>query len=198
MLNGERPVAYIDESYDTDLSHPQSFYILTAVVVESDQRNALRSGLVGLAGSSYWHTSEAMRDPAGQSQIHKLLDYLADETGSERCVVSVLQHIESGDETGDLAREQAFRKLFQELTPDIRLFVLEQRRTNKARNIDAAIKKRAIADGLCPQATQLLQISPGAEQLLWLPDLVCSAYRQQILGRDATYFEHIKGISQII
>lgn len=198
VLNGERPVAYIDESYDTDPSHPHSFYILTAVVVENDQRDALRSGLVGIAASSYWHTSEAMRDVSGRSRVHKLLDYLADDAGSERCVISVLQHIQPGDETGDLAREQAFRKLYQELTPNIRLFVLERRRTSRARNIDADIKKRAVSDRLCPPSTRLLQISPGTEQLLWLPDLVCSAYRQRILGRDATYFEHISEITRII
>lgn len=86
----------IDESYDTDPSHPHSFYILTAVVVESDQRDALRSGLVGIAASSYWHTSEAMRDASGRSRVHELLGYLADGAGSERCVISVLQHIQPG------------------------------------------------------------------------------------------------------
>lgn len=126
------------------------------------------------------------------------MDYLADDAGSERCVVSALDGVGADDATGDMARERTFRRLLRELTPEVRLFVLERRRTSVSRNFDAAIKRRAVADGLCPWTTRLLQISPGEEQLLWFPDPVCSAFRWHLLGRDESYFEQIRHMTRII
>ena len=101
--NAERPVAYIDESYDMDPAHTRNFYSLSAVLVESAQRDVLRSGLVRRAASSYWHTSEALRTEEGRVHAHTLLTYLADDAGSEQCVISVLQHVQQQDDTGELA-----------------------------------------------------------------------------------------------
>ena len=189
--NKNRPVAYVDESYKIG-----AYYILTAVIVQSDQRDLLRDKLQELVNKERWHTTEELRTPEGRACAHTILQYLSDE-GNEEYIISVIR-ADPHDTTGEASREQAFRKLYQLLTPGIELFVLERRRENRQRNIDSFIRDRAIHDQLCPQSTRLLQISPGEEQLLWLPDLVCSAYRQELTGRDLTYLDHIKTISTII
>ncbi|MFT8705190.1 hypothetical protein [Bifidobacterium aquikefiricola] len=198
IQNHDLPVAYIDESYNTDRSFTQLYYILTAVIVQSDERDSLREGLVRVVGGTHWHTTKALRTIEGREKTHRLLEYLADEEGSEECVLSVMSTIQPNDHDGEQARRQAFYKLFKELTPEIELFILERRMNDAQAGIDANTKKDAIGAGLCPPTTRMPQRSPAIEPLLWLPDLVCSAYRQRLTGRDCTYFEHVQRISTLI
>lgn len=51
---------------------------------------------------------------------------------------------------------------------------------------------------MIPARTRLLQVTPAEEQLLWLPDLVCSAYRQQVARSDASYFSHIEAMTTLL
>lgn len=51
---------------------------------------------------------------------------------------------------------------------------------------------------MIPPRTRLLQVTPAEEQMLWLPDLVCSAYRQQIVRGDNSYFTHIETMTTLL
>lgn len=72
--------------------------------------------------------------------------------------------------------------------------ILEQRETNRERSFDAGIVKRLRAQGGICQWCSLVQVSPRVENLLWLPDLVSSAYRQNIIRGDCAYFDPIAGM----
>jgi hypothetical protein len=198
IQNHGLPVAYIDESYNTDRSFSQQYYILTAVIVQGSERDLLRDDLVEMVGGSHWHTTQALRTADGREKTHRLLEYLAAEEGNEKCVLSVMITIHPNDRDGEQARKQAFYKLFEELTPEIELFVLERRMNDAQAGIDANTKRDAIDAGICPPTTKMPQRSPAIEPLLWLPDLVCSAYRQRLTGRDCTYFDHVQEISTLI
>ncbi len=80
----------------------------------------------------------------------------------------------------------------------VELFVLEKRLTARMTNLDARTKDSAIKDGLVSTRTRLFQISPRDESLLWIPDLVCSAYRQEIAGRRRDLFDRISAICTIL
>lgn len=201
---GERPVAYLDETYNVDLAHPQRYYVMTAVVVQASQRDVVRSDLVGIVGSSFWHTSEGLRTEAGRSTARDLLDYLADPAGTETCIVSVVEPVDLSDSDGELARERCLGSLLTHVSQQdfrdgpIGLCVLERRRDRKQANRDVRTRRELIASGSLSDTTRMLQVSPGDEQLLWLPDLVCSAYRQALTRRDETYFEAIEEQTTVI
>ncbi|WP_166741828.1 hypothetical protein [Cumulibacter soli] len=44
----------------------------------------------------------------------------------------------------------------------------------------------------------LAAVSPAAEHLLWLPDLVCSAYRQKITRNDAALYNEIAALTRVV
>lgn len=198
--NGNRPVAFVDETYSVDPAHSLTFYVLTAVVVRHDQLDDLRAGLVRRAGSSYWHSTEALQTGEGPSRMKELLEYLGAEDGSEVCILSHKVGVAASDVNGEAARAECLTALLQRLADGsyggepVRLVVLERRRVNKDAARDSRTKLRAVESSLVPASTRLLQVSPGEEQLLWLPDLVCAAYRQKLVwGRDSYYacVEHI-------
>ena len=82
------PVAFLDESYQApaDMMHHGSFYLFTAVLVGVKDMVTVRSGLNEIAGSSHWHTRDALQTDDGRTLTREMLDYLAE--GVEPCVVT--------------------------------------------------------------------------------------------------------------
>ena len=103
---GRASVAFIDETFDVDPAHPRHFYVMAAVVVQCEELDGLRAGLVDLAGSSYWHTSEALRTEAGRERTREMLDYLGNPEGTERCVVRHHVEVAPSDSKGEEARAE--------------------------------------------------------------------------------------------
>ncbi len=203
QTNGERPVAYLDESYSTDRAHEQRFYLLTAVVVQANQRDLVREGLIEIVGDTWWHTTQKRQSHEGRQQIEELLGYLADPEGTERAIVSCQMTIADGDRTGEDARRKTLTRLLEYLNKDeanlgvIELFVLEERRESTQRNQDAKTKKLALEAGHISPSARLFQVSPSTESLLWLPDLVANVYRQAILGHPEE-FQVIEDMTEIV
>jgi len=188
-------VAYIDETYSLDLSHGERFYTVTAVLIEADARDGLRTGIRQEVGSDYWHTTEELRTAAGRARTLSLLDYLADSHGSEACVVAHTRNLDADDHDGELARSRALTRLLTNVcseTDDAAVaVVLEARRGRALSNRDAATKADAVATGQLDARIRMLQTSPRDENLLWLPDLVCSAHRQVATRSDRELFDRI-------
>lgn len=68
------PVAFIDESYREPLhSDERPFYSMSAVIVGRDQGALVRDVLMDIPGSTYWHTTEAYRSPAGKRVIKEMI-----------------------------------------------------------------------------------------------------------------------------
>lgn len=137
-------MAYLDESYSVDPAHPHKFYIMSAVVLEPDQRDLLRAQIVEIAGSSWWHTTNSLRSEDGRHRTHAMLKALADPAGTEWCVVAHRRAIEPGDVDGEDAREAALTALLTHLSAGsapvpapVSLFVLERRRERRQANRDA-------------------------------------------------------------
>lgn len=72
------------------------------------------------------------------------------------------------------------------------LLVLEERSQSNLKNRDQASHKELLSTRQVPRQTRLLQTSPACERLLWLPDLVASAYRRTITHNDRTLFDKIQ------
>jgi hypothetical protein len=76
--------------------------------------------------------------------------------------------------------------------------VIEEQRVARINNFDRAVRKSLIATKAIAESMTLLAISPGSEHLLWLPDLVCSAYRQKMLFRRNELFEAIEDLTHVV
>jgi hypothetical protein len=202
--NGTKPVAFLDETYNVDPAHRPSYYVMVAVVVQSREMSALRSDLVNRAGASYWHTTEALRTELGRERTVELLQYLGDPAGSELCALRHESTVDPMDKNGEAARARCLRRLLEYLSqPGIHgdgvdLFVLERRRNQAEVVLDGKTKAQSLREGKIGPSARLMQVTPGEEQLLWLPDLVCSAYRQVVARGDQSYFDEVGHITTLI
>jgi hypothetical protein len=182
------PVAYLDESYqapDKVATHAQTFYIFTAVVVNQKNMDIVRAELAVIADDTRWHTSDALMTEVGRERTVKMLEYLAE--GPEPCVIAHRVSVDLDDRDAERARRSCYRGLAVEMAAGrtgawdpIELLVLEERNQRNLKNKDAANHRELVAEQLLPRNTRLLQISPAIEHLLWLPDLVSSAFRRTI------------------
>jgi hypothetical protein len=199
-----RAVALLDETYSVEPGLARRFYAMSAVVVQRGEVEGLRRGLVALVPSGYWHTSDALQTAGGRAEAEHLVGYLADPRGSEACVLAVRAPVGRDDVTGEDARRACLVRLMSELSStdspegQVGLFILERRRVASQRNLDAATRARGVAGGVLSARVRLLQVSPCDEPLLWLPDLVCSAWRQELLRSDGTLFEPLRFMTRII
>lgn len=191
--NTRGPVAFLDETYqlaNSDITVVNTFYVLTAVVVELDQMDELRTGLRQIARGDWWHTTQALLEEEGRARAEDMLSFLGE--GIEPCVIAAQVPIDSTDGGGEIARRACYRGIAAELATQGRvsapvdLLVLEERNQRALRGRDERNHRELIADRLVPRGTRLLQTSPSAECLLWLPDLVSSAYRRSITHSDRT------------
>jgi hypothetical protein len=82
--------------------------------------------------------------------------------------------------------------------PPVSLAVIEEQREARKNNFDRSIRKQLIAEAAIAEAATLLAVSPGSEHLLWLPDLICSAYRQKMVFARADLFAEIEHLAHVI
>ena len=76
--------------------------------------------------------------------------------------------------------------------------VIEEQREARKNNFDRSIRKQLIADKAITESMALASVSPGSEHLLWLPDLVCSAYRQKLLFQRDELFVEIEELTHVV
>ena len=144
---------------------------MTAVVVQADQRDLVRADLIKIAQSGYWHTTEQYRSFGGRQRIQEMLDYLAHPDGSEHVVISCRSPITEYDKNGEQARKETLTQLLNYLNQgkpkcgDVNLFVLEERRGNREKNLDAATKREALKEKKISEKVRFFQITPAVEQL---------------------------------
>lgn len=196
------PVAFLDESYqvpDPVIAPTETFYIFTAVIVTFDQMDELRNGLGEIAENTWWHTTKALLEEEGRIKTREMLEFLAE--GPETCIIAFQVPVDSQDHDGEAARRACYRGLAIELAAGrenawapVDLLVLEERNQNNFRTKDRLNHRELIAEKHIPQPTRLLQTSPAVERLLWLPDLVSSAYRRTLTHTDdtKTLFDAVK------
>lgn len=197
--NGTRHVAYLDESYRIEPSG-QTYYIMTAAIIEHDQRDIVRSDITRIAEATYWHTTNALQTNEGRTKTRELLDYLGDPSGTETAFIAHQHPISTADHDGEATREICLTALLHHINnnQNVDLFVLERRLNRTMENRDARTKKIAIDQRLIKPSTRLFQTSPSTEPLLWIPDLICSAYRHNITQQTPDLYQRISALCTIL
>lgn len=199
---GDQAVAFIDETYHVEADGRQRFYVMAAVIIVADDRDALRQEIDGLVPDGWWHTTEALRTDDGRDQARDLLRQfrIPDET----CVIVETSSVDDGDTDGTKARMVVLGRLLTAVygaetgAPPVNLAVIEQHREARLNSFDRTVRANLIAAGTIAETTALLAVSPGSEHLLWLPDLVCSAYRQKTVFNREDLFSQIEELTHVI
>jgi hypothetical protein len=201
---GAGPVAYLDETYHLENDGRSRFYVMAAVVVLEPDRDPLRNELDSLVPSGWWHTTDELRAEDGRDRARELLQTfrMPDET----CViVDKVSVDEDDDKEGARARGAVLGRLLAALQnaehgthPPVGLTVIEEHRVARINNFDRSVRSNLIASGAIAKSMTLAAVSPGSEHLLWLPDLVCSAYRQKTVFRRGDLFEAIQDLTHVV
>lgn len=201
---GDGFVGFIDETYHLEKDGRDRFYTIAAVVVAAQELKPLRQDLDDRVPGGWWHTSERLQTDQGHEDALDLLATL--DSSLEACVI--VDHVAVSDavdaDEGLTVRAKVLSKLLIALHQaegpmhgPVQLAVAEENRRARVNNFDRATRKSLIDKGSLPQTVGLMHASPGSEHLLWLPDAVCSAYRQDKLGRDSDLFDEIRDLTYV-
>ncbi|MDQ0031552.1 hypothetical protein [Arthrobacter bambusae] len=199
------PVAFIDESYREPLhSDERPFYSMSAVIVGRNQGALVRDVLMDIPGSTYWHTTEAYRTPAGKRVIREMIDYIAG--AAEYNIVTVQTQIRRDDPEMKTARHECLGALTKELTRGsginaVRLLVVESRnaRSHPGGDADdARVIKQLRSAGTVDRHVHVHHTSPAKEPLLWAADLSVWAFRRNLAVGDKQWFEPLQDISTVL
>ena len=170
-------VAFIDETFHYASSHDESsFYVIGAAVLPIEALNSTRKRIADLVGEGYWHTTDSFHK-GDQASIRTFLREIRAMRVSN--FVATLRGIPENDleHARRVCLAQALAHL-ERMNTD--LVVIERRDSLAKRNSDTSLFMRARATGFVKTSMQLIQGHPAAENLLWIPDLVCWAYRRFI------------------
>lgn len=196
-------VAYLDETFHHGAAGADCFYVFTAVVVERAEMVDLRGELETIAGGSFWHTSDELLTEEGRKKAARMLDFLG--KGPEVCVISHHTRVADGDEDLEGARRACLRGLAGKLSAGtdpvggrIDLMVLEERNPRNLSNLDRKNITVMRREGLIHRSMLAVLISPKFEHLLWLPDLVASAYRRTFTHADDSLFSLIRPLVRFV
>ncbi|MFN8190995.1 MAG: hypothetical protein U0R78_11255 [Nocardioidaceae bacterium] len=200
---GNGPVAFLDETYHVEKDGRRRFYVMAAVVVLHEDRDPLRDELDSLVPDGWWHTTDELRTDGGREHARSLLQTfrIPDET----CVIVDKVALDADDEDGTQARGAVLGRLLTAIHtaefgshPPVNLAVIEEQREARKNNFDRSIRKQLIEAKAISESMALASVSPGSEHLLWLPDLVCSAYRQKLLFQRDELFGEIEELTHVV
>jgi hypothetical protein len=201
---GTGPVAYLDETYHLEKDGRSRFYVMAAVVVLESDRDPLRNELDGLVPSGWWHTTDELRSDEGRDRTRALLETF--RVPDETCVIVEKVSVdEDDDKEGTRARGAVLGRLLTALHtaehgshPRVGLAVIEEHRIARINNFDRSVRAQLIASGAVADSMTLAAVSPGSEHLLWLPDLVCSAFRQKTVLQRGDLFDVIEDLTHVV
>jgi hypothetical protein len=149
-------------------------------------------------------TTDELRSDEGRDRARALLGTF--QVPDETCViVDKVSVDEDDDKEGTRARGAVLGRLLTALQtaehgshPSVGLTVIEEHRIARINNFDRSVRASLIASGAVEESMTLAAVSPGSEHLLWLPDLVCSAYRQKTVFQQGDLFEVIEDLTHVV
>lgn len=196
---GKSPIALIDETYGTSNDEQkQPFYLLTAVLVEREDLNTLRDSLDRFeTKAGFFHATEQFgQDPA------KLTGFLRHINNSPvDSVVTVQTMIKDGDK--NQARDDCLVRLAYELNrgaSPVQHLVLESlnQSSDPGRNHqDQLVVNHAASRGLLGSEMSVSHASPYNEKLLWMPDVVSWAVRQELIHGNTQWVQNVETIRYV-
>jgi hypothetical protein len=176
-----------------------SFYIVAAAVIEKDHVLDVRAELRRRVKVGTWHTTESGRSEKGQQKIRELASYLATVV---KPVIVVVDELAKSDRAGEAGRAQALRALLEELAREhiymTGTVVYERRIPGYMQAHDDVIVEGIRRQGGDASKLKVVGLATKREPLLWIPDLICWAFRQAYLDDDRGYFTDLAKVAKVI
>lgn len=187
-------VAFLDESYDSQLaSAARFFFAMTAVVVSSGDIDSVRWAYAEQAGNIKWHTTERFQQGRGAGEIEGFVNCLATEPDPLLIVLQADSSLAHADL--EQARRTCFLKLVEILNEehDVRLIVYERRRPGYEQDNDEETAKilRKSIEGL-----SVVDAWSGSEPLLWGPDVLAWTLQRRLRAKEP-WFDPFVDIAEI-
>ncbi|MCL3862981.1 hypothetical protein [Actinotalea sp. K2] len=194
-------IAFVDESY-----RPQPrgggapFYSMSAVILAKDQLDHVREVLTDIAGSLYWHTTEAHEDGRA-SEITRMNRFLARET--QWNVLTVDIPLAESNGAVERARSICLAAITREVTrgtgPNaVRLIVADRNRDEALNRSDQATVAQLRSLGDVDPNVALYHGRMGREPVLWAADTVSwSAYRNLSVD-DGRWIEPLRDVLTVL
>lgn len=198
------PVVFIDESLREPGRGERPFYSMSGVIIAKDQGDMIRQSMVEIAGSDYWHTTEAFASNLGKHMIAEMNEYLANAV--DYSIITVQTEIRRADHNLRTAREECLTTLVREATRGsgedaARLLVFERRNRRyypDGDKQDLQALHRLRSAGVLNANVTGYHASPGDEPLLWAPDLVGWSLRRDFAVGDSQWFEPYEGVATVL
>ncbi|MEC5186069.1 hypothetical protein RCH12_003550 [Cryobacterium sp. MP_3.1] len=190
-----RPVAYLDESFETEAT--DTFYVVAVAVVADDALTESREALREFYGGGALHAAPmfARREVETLRQATALVARQNDGLD-----IVVCAPIAAGDNRDD-ARARCLSFAAAKVHEDFgtQLFVLDSLSTPTENELDQRtfrdLRRRSV-NGL-HRDTVAHHCRPSAELLLGLPDVLAWSYRQEHVRKDRSWFEPMREFTDI-
>lgn len=195
LAHAPSPVAFLDESMrEQPGPGEESFYQIAAVIFPHDRLDAMREGLVDLAGGNYWHTNKKFRgSDFDRGDIVEMVDYITEE--SEWNVFAVKMPL-AGDSRLDLARARAqcLDRLVRNLTSGsgdgaVRAIVADNNIDPELNKLDGQVVDKLRGSGAIDPDVAITHGRMGQEPLLWSADAMSWSVRRNIALDDARFIQ---------
>ncbi len=194
-LRNKGPVGFIDESYrDASRLDEVPFYLVTATLIPANELENSRRDYISVVGGYWWHTTEAYA-----SKQFSLIRTFRDLIISHQTHVVISVQVRIVENDMEHARRECLMQIFARLKSlNCSLVVFERREDSKSRNADLALVSKAIRANLLPRDFKVFAGHPGAEPLLWGPDLVGWALRRQLAVGDSEWIKPLAESLELI
>lgn len=181
------PIDYfIDETFHAP-SNPggSHFYVFALVGLERENLRHYREELRRLVVRSRWHSSEMLGKQSGRDRFRKTVMYFSEFAHLH---IFVVNQIPEADRTGENTRRKLITFIVRNmLTRDSESFLIfENRGSSGQKNQDLETLRGTLS---LEQRSKVRFLEPANEELLWLPDMLASAYRYHLTGKSNELFE---------
>lgn len=189
------PVAFIDESYETDAS--ETFYVVAVAIVKPDELGASRRALSDFYGGSALHAAPMWRNAEYES-LRQATELVAGQNdGMDVVICAPIVAGESRDEARAMCLSHAAAKVHTDFGTS--LFVIDSLSTPTERELDQRTFSdlRKAGDGRLPRDSVAVHVRPSEEILLGLPDILAWSYRQEHTRGDGAWFEPMREFTEV-
>ncbi len=190
----DRPVVFIDESYQLDGS--DRYYIVAAAMVDTELLVSTRNSLRDFYGSGSMHASEMYRraEFASLAAATRLVSRQMDASD-----VVIYTPVDESDLHAATARERCLQHLVTSLHRDFEahIFVIDARRLLAENEADRRTVRDLRRSGQIGRDVTALHTRPSQEPLIALADIMAWAFRQEHARNDSTWFEPLREHTQV-
>lgn len=181
------PIDYfVDETFHAP-SNPGGSHFYAFALVGLERENLRHHGekLQSLVVRPKWHSSEMLGKQSGRDRFRKTVLHFSKFA---HLYIFVVERIPESDRTGEKTRSKLITFIVQNmLARDPKSFLIfENRGSLGQKNQDVETLRNTLSP---QQRSQVRFQEPANEELLWLPDMLASAYRYHLTGKSNELFE---------